>query len=140
MTKYCNDSSCGHNGFTDDKTVLEAADDAASYNWHSDWRMPTAAEWQELDSSCTWTWTTRDGHNGYLVTGPNGNTIFLPATGYRDSYLMSDGTDGNYWSSSLYTTVPSGGQYFTFYEGYHNPASIRYRFYGCTIRPVFPLE
>ena len=56
QTKYCNDSSYGYSGFTDELTVLESSDDAATANWGGSWRMPTHAEWKELcnTDNCTW--------------------------------------------------------------------------------------
>ena len=100
LTKYCTDSSCGT---VDNKTVLEPSDDAATANWGSNWRMPTHAEQEELIEKCTWTWTTRNGVNGYKVTGPNGNSIFLPAAGFRyDSSVSGAGSRANYWSASHY--------------------------------------
>ena len=105
MTKYCNDSYYGYNGFSDTKTVLDLEDDAANVNLGSKWRMPTDAEWTELREKCTWTWTLQNGVNGWLVTASNGNSIFLPSADYRrDIYF---GTDGGYWSSSLDTSYPS---------------------------------
>ena len=53
LTKYCNMSSYGNNGFTDNKTQLELSDDAARVNWGGSWRMPTDAEWTELYEQCT---------------------------------------------------------------------------------------
>ena len=78
------------------------SDDAARQNWGGKWRMPMDAEWTELREKCTWTWTTRGGHNGYKVTSKqNGNSIFLPAAGHMGgTYLFSL---HYYWSSSLYT-------------------------------------
>ena len=102
LTKYCIESDYGT---VDNKTVLELSDDAAHANWGSTWRMPTSNEFQELRTECSWEWTTQNGVNGMKVTGPNGNSIFLPAAGYRndsnDSSLSSVGNDGHYWSSSL---------------------------------------
>ena len=87
----------------DNKTVLDFEDDAARASWGGSWRMPTDAEWTELRTECTWTWTTQNEKNGYLVTGPNGNSIFLPAAGRRyGTSLLRAGSDGLYWSSSLY--------------------------------------
>ncbi|MCD8303544.1 MAG: hypothetical protein LUC86_01770, partial [Prevotellaceae bacterium] len=57
--------------------------DAARANWGGTWRLPTADEIDELIDKCDWEWTTRGGHAGYKVTGPNGNSIFLPAAGWR---------------------------------------------------------
>ena len=75
--------------------------DAATANWGGAWRMPTKAELEELRSNCTWEWTTLNGVNGRRVTGPNGNSIFLPAAGERygtSSYYV--GSHGDYWSST----------------------------------------
>ena len=65
--------------------------DAARANWGGSWRMPTIAECKELIDRCTWNWATYGNHKGYKVTGPNGNSIFLPAPGY------SNGSFGGYW-------------------------------------------
>ena len=107
LTKYCYDFYYGFNGFTDTKTVLDLEDDAASVNLGSGWRMPTDAEWTELRNNCTWTWTTQNGIAGRRVTARNGNSIFLPAAGYRSGTNLYDaGYDGEYWSSTLYTDAP----------------------------------
>ena len=55
--------------------------DEARQKWGGSWRMPTKEEFNELLSKCTWTWMTYKGINGYKVTGPNGDSIFLPAVG-----------------------------------------------------------
>ena len=104
QNKYCTSSSYG---IVDNKKTLEASDDAARVQWGSGWRMPTLAEFEELKSKCTWTMTTQNGVNGYKVTGPNGNSIFLPAAGCRyEGDLYYAGSHGNYWSSSLYESNP----------------------------------
>ena len=79
LTKYCTDSGSGR---VDNKTVLDPEDDVAHIKWGGSWRMPTRDEIKELNDNCTWQWTTLNGVNGYRVTGPNGNSIFLPAAGY----------------------------------------------------------
>ncbi len=90
---------------TDKKTVLDPEDDAAYAALGGKFRMPTIADWTDLINGCDWDWkTTDDGYaaNGYLVTGPSGNTIFLPAAGNRaGTNLYGVGTYGDYWSSSL---------------------------------------
>ena len=107
MTKYCTDSGYGSNGFTDGKMELDPEDDAAYVNWGPSWRMPTHEQQRELVEQCTWTWETRNSVKGQLVTGPNGNTIFLPAS--RSSVQESPwdtGTWGSwafYWSRTLRT-------------------------------------
>ena len=102
--------------------------DAARANWGGSWRMPTETEYRELKDNCTWTWTTQNGHKGYKVTGPNGNSIFLPAAGYRGlvDALDDDGEAGSYWSSTpLNGGYWSSGSsycvaYLSFSEDYRN--------------------
>ena len=137
LTKYCNFSSYGFNGFTDNKTVLDLEDDAAHMNLGGTWRMPTDAEWTELREKCTWTWTTQNGVDGRLVTASNGNGIFLPAAGYRrDADLYGVGSYGHYWSSSLYTGNPSRAWYVDFYSR-NVYGSYSSRYIGFSVRPVY---
>ena len=98
--------------------------------------MPTAAEYQELIDNCTWTWTTQNGKNGYKVTGPNGNTIFLPAAGGRAGYeLCHDGEYGYYWSSTPDESIIDGAYGLYFDEG-RRSVGWDGRFTGCSVRPV----
>ena len=78
--------------------------DVARAEWHGSWRLPTKKEFQELLDYCTWEWTTQDGVNGYRVTSQiNGNSIFLPAAGFRHrTSSHSQGSDGYYWSATPY--------------------------------------
>ena len=118
MTKYCTYSSFGT---VDNKIVLDLEDDAAYVNMGADWRMPTNDELNELVNNCTWTWTTQSGTEGYRVTGPNGNSIFLPATGCRyDSSLSSAGSDGWYWSALLNEFNPNNARILYFNSGSHS--------------------
>ena len=124
----------------DKKTVLDPKDDAAYAALGGKFRMPTDAEWTELSEKCTWAWkTTADGYatNGYLVTGPNNNTIFLPAAGYRDGTTFKDaGSWGYYWSSSLHEFIPTLAKEveFTSLAVYNGSGHIRYS--GQSIRAV----
>ena len=116
LNKYCTDSCYGFNGFVDNLTVLEPIDDAATVNWGADWRMPTGDEWKELFENTTWIWTAQNDVKGRLMTGPNGNSIFLPAAGYREDCDSVSTEVGIYWSSSLQTTlqVIAWSYHFTF--------------------------
>ena len=137
ITKYCDDSDYGNNGFTDNLTVLEASDDAATANWGAGWRMPTKAEMQELYDNCTHEYTTQNGVNGRLFTASNGKSIFLPAAGgYSDNTLNNAGADGFYWSSTLATDSPDGAFSLFFYDnsGYHLNDFERTE--GLSVRPV----
>lgn len=139
LTKYCTNASFGDNGFTDDKTTIEPEDDAAAANWGEEWHIPTDAEWKELRTQCTWTWTTQNGVNGYQVTSTtNGNSIFLPAAGYRlGTGLDLAGSNGLYLSSSLSTDGPSGAWYLRFASDYVRRYSSN-RYNGFSVRPVCP--
>ena len=137
MTKYCRKSSYGT---VDNKTTLDLTDDAARVNWGGKWRMPTMSEIDELrnTSNCIWTWTTQNGVNGYKVTSKkNGNSIFLPAAGYRSgSYLDSAGDYGSCWSSSL-----SAGSSDYAYSVYFSSSHVGWgagigRCYGRSVRAV----
>ena len=110
--KWCNGSSStltkyntsSERGTVDNKTVLDPEDDAAHVNWGGAWRMPTRAEWLELYENCIWKGT--DDYNGtgvagQIVTGLNGNSIFLPVAGNRAPQDNERDYCGYYWSSSL---------------------------------------
>ena len=136
LTKYCTSSS---DGTVDNKTTLDLSDDAAYVNWGTSWRMPTKAEQDELrnTSYTTWTWATQNGVNGYKVTSKaNGNSIFLPAAGYRDySDLIDAVSDGNYWTSSLYTNYSANAYYLdSSSDGVRSTYGGRY--YGLSVRPI----
>ncbi len=111
--------------------------DAATANWGGDWRLPTNAEYQELLDNCIWEWTTQNSHKGYKVTSKkNGQSIFLPAAGWRlgaDDYSV--GSYGYYWSSSPIESDASYAYYLYFYEDYHN-VDWGYRYCGHSVRPV----
>ncbi|MBR1469795.1 MAG: hypothetical protein IJ605_06785 [Prevotella sp.] len=115
LTKYNYSSG---NGTIDNKMELDLEDDAAYGNWGSNWRMPSREQQDELRQQCNWTWTTLNGVNGYRVTSKtNGNSIFLPAAGWR--YGTSPdyaGSYGSYWSRSLDTYSPDYAYYLYFYS------------------------
>lgn len=110
--------------------------DVARAQWGGRWRMPTWAECQELIDKCTWTWTIYNGVNGQKVTGPNGNSIFLPVAGYRrDVSGYDQGLSGDYWSGSLY----EGGSYLAYYLFFSSGSAFwgfSGRAYGRSVRPV----
>jgi len=137
VSKYCTSSSFGP---VDNKRVLDPEDDVAHVKWGGSWRMPTEAEWKELQDNCKSTWTTVGGVNGRLLTsikaGYTDKSIFLPAAGYRDgSSLSYVGSDGYYWSSSLYMDNSSSAWLLYFYSVNLFPSgNSRYR--GHSVRPV----
>lgn len=128
-----------------DRNVLKAQYDAATINWGNNWRMPTQKEMQELVDNCTWKWTTQNEVKGCLVTGSNGNSIFLPATGYREFDLPTIYAErsGYYWTSTAWDETPNDDKSFGIVFGWDNYLQNTYyyqngfyRSHGYTIRPV----
>ena len=123
------------------KKTLELSDDAAHVNWGGAWRMPTEAEKEELWRECNSTLTTHNGVQGYKFSSKhNGNSIFLPATGYRsDGSVNNEGLLGLYWTSSLSTKNSSCAFRLSWgsnhYFGSHPHSS---RELGLSVRAVFP--
>ena len=131
-------------GFVD-RNILKPRYDAAAMNWENNWRLPTQKEMQELVDNCTWTWITQNGVYGCLVTGTNGNSIFLPATGYRvfDQPAIYAERFGYYWTSTAYYETPNDDKSYGLSFGWDDYfQDIIYnltgsnRSYGYTIRPV----
>lgn len=73
--------------------------DVACAQWGQDWRLPTKYEFEELKERCSWEWTIYNNVKGVKVTGPNGNSIFLPLAGYRfqSTYVNFRDSKGCYW-------------------------------------------
>ena len=141
ITKY--NFSAAH-GAVDNKYVLDLEDDAAHINWGGKWRMPTRKECAELEEICTWQWKQYNGVKGYLVTGPNGNSIFLPAAGFKnEKEILEVGIRGFYLSNTLmkaktdyhtyspYVLIAKWGTESKYWWG-------RSRYYGIPVRPVCP--
>ena len=125
----------------DNKTVLDAADDAATQQLGSPWRMPTEDEFKELRKNCTVIRTTQGGVKGYQVDAPNGNAIFLPDAGFRGASGPEDvGVQCLYWSSSHKEGKTSG---FAAFIGFGD-FGILWNFgtynrqWGLPVRPVRP--
>jgi uncharacterized protein (TIGR02145 family) len=104
------------------------------------WRLPTQKEWEALTSAAyTWTWRANynsvSGLNGYEVKcKANGNSIFLPASGYRHgTSVLNRDAFGRYWSGTLYST--SNAYYLAFINGSW-VTSNNNRYYGYALRPV----
>ena len=130
LTKYCTDSDYGH---VDNKTVLDPEDDVAHVKWGGSWRMPTSDEMQELNDNCTWQWTT----NGYRVTGPNGNSIFLPAASCRiGADDLCGEASGYYWSSSLLGDRGCNYAYCLYFFDDNRVLHNHMRYGGLCVRPV----
>lgn len=134
LTKYCNHSN---SGTVDGKSTLDLEDDAAYVKMGKDWRMPTTAEQQELMTQCTREWTTQNGVQGYKLTGPNKNSIFLPAAGYHANKLhLNTGPWGYYRSSTLFSSSSTHANILYFDNGSYNCGNRYFRFNGYSVRAV----
>ncbi len=131
--KYSSSDIYGDGVGKSGKKVLIPEDDAATANLGNGWRTPKNSEWKELINNCTWKWTTRNGVNGMLLTGPNGKSIFLPAAGYYRPNLTDRGYYGSYWSSSYGSDENALGWDFINTDF---SAAYLVRSQGCSVRPV----
>lgn len=132
-TKYCTND---FNGNVDNKTVIDPSDDVAHVRWGTPWRMPTLDELQNLMNSCTSEWTTYNGVEGRIFTGPNGNKLFLPDAGYKDSSGFRDDNGGTYWSRTLYLNDNNFAYFMYFHCGgvFFHHAGLRSE--GLSVRAV----
>lgn len=105
LTKYCHKFNYGKNGLTDNLTVLQSNDDAATANWGSGWCMPTKEQWSELLENTSSQETTQNGVQGILFTSKNGRSLFLPDAGTQWRGMTE--SECGYWSSSLHSDYPS---------------------------------
>ena len=114
--------------------------DVAHVRWGGSWVMPSNTQQQELLDNCTCKYTTINGVNGALFTGPNGGTIFLPAAGGRwiDDLCFS-GDRGYYYSSSQQLVDPVETYYLFFEPGVWDFTGVCEGFNDCgfTVRPVW---
>ena len=110
--------------------------DVAHVQWGGLWVMPSRDRLAELKEHCTREWTTVNGVNGTLVTGPSGGQFFLPAAGYRTrDYFVLAGSEGYYWSSTLSSSYSSRARYLYFYGSYPSTYYGNRR-HGRSVRPV----
>ena len=134
MTKY---------NSTDEKTILELTDDVASINMGGSWRMPTAEELQALSAAVNTQWTNNyndTGVSGLICTDKTDSSkvLFFPAAG-GCSYgsVFNVGSNGYYWSGSLYADF---GELYAYYM-YFNSDDVSWvngdgRYYGFSVRGV----
>ena len=123
-------------GSPDNKTILDPEDDVAHVKLGGSWRMPTKEDFEELIKNCTSEWIPMWGFYGRKFTSKNnGNSIFLPAAGYRSDFIYSEGFEGYYWSSSLNTDYPIHAYPLNFTSD-GVIILYDYRYLGLSVRPV----
>lgn len=115
--------------------------DVAKAKLGGSYRMPTRAEAEELVDDCTWTYTSLNGTSGYNITGPSGNSIFLPITGYYDYGEISYDAYGYYWTSTPYSLdeLADGYEYARILDFSSKSKSVSSleRWKGLCVRPVY---
>lgn len=109
--------------------------DVAHTKWGGEWCLPTLDQVKELINKCSSTWTTVNGVNGLLFTGPNGKTIFFPAAGYLGGEVLNTGSYGYYWSGGQDPKNAERAYNLAVYNGTPNWLN-NYRFAGFSVRPV----
>ena len=123
-----------HNNPPENICSLEQYDIATHYLGKG-WRLPTKDEIDELQNKCKWIWTSIEGEHGYKVIGKNGNSIFLPAIGFRTGNFYNEkGIIGYYWSGELSKNKEEAYAIF-FNQNSVKTWSVR-RYFGLAIRAV----
>lgn len=130
------EANCTSYGLNMEDVTGNPERDAATAMWGSTWRTPTKEECEELLNNCTWEWDVQNGVGGKKVTGPNGNHIFLPVTGYKYGNSIYVQDYGYYWSSTPISTYENYSYDFFFDEPYNLSMRWDDRCYGQPIRPV----
>lgn len=98
--------------------------------------MPTIDEFEELFTECKKEWVEEDGVAGYKFTGPNGNSIFLPAAGSRTQGTVSgEGLNGYYLSGSINVTDNKFAMAYSFDQN-SNRRTTTPVYQALAIRPV----
>lgn len=124
---------------------LNLTHDIARQQWGGRWRMPTLDDFTELVNECAMTWCSLGNRRrAILITGPNGNKLVLPVTGYyKDGEIRDDRFQAYYWTSTLYKDNLERAWAIFFGEEDDEKVSVfnridpRERFQGLSIRPVF---
>ena len=103
--------------------------DIVKEKWGDDWCMPNLEQFNELHDQCSIKKIEKDNIKGYLVTGPNGNTLFFPFSSlYKDEYF------GGWEYQMSWTDTREGDHALScnIVDGFHNSdPTLRF-----TIRPV----
>ena len=136
LTKYCSKAIDGYDNYTDKLTTLQLSDDVAAVRLGDGWCIPTEEQWLELFQNTHSEWVKTDYAIGMLFTASNDVWLFLPFAGRRrDNDVKGDGSNGFYWSSSLYTDNPHYAYNFFLNSGNWTKQYVS-RCHGLSIRPV----
>ncbi len=167
--KMTSDDNDDYLGYTPPANICGSPNDIARVYWGGAWRLPTYEEFMEFtedNDMCQRKWTTLNNHHGYNITGPNGNSIFMPAAGFFFKDFSTPTTpadldvDGGYWTgeSFIATDYKARGRYLFFLKDYfglvfdtrayrqsvrpciQKEAMVRYNSDQCTFIPIDMIE
>lgn len=132
ITKYCSNDLYGN---VDNINILCKEDDAAQFLWGEGWRMPTLEETEELRSKCTFLIKELYGALGFHITGPNGNSIFIPLSGdINGREYGGKNVYAIFWTSNLHSNNKKAYEFaMSHLNNYWYCAD---RYIGHNIRPV----
>ena len=145
-TNYTNDYAVSHDSKFSTRSIDIAGSqyDIATTQWGKGWRLPRKADFEELISKCTIVRGTHTDDNGksrygYKLTGPNGNSIMIPAAGYVNSTgeLRGDNSSMVYWMSSNNLGADISAQVLYTSSVQDMQAAI---YYQIPIRPVYDIS
>lgn len=124
-----------NNGLFIDKTQDDEIREVFEYNFKGA-KIPTIAQWEELRNNCSWERTELQGTGGYLVTGKNGNSIFLPFSGNDEISFRSFGR--LFTRETFYNTNPASYDYYFYFSHGNTYNLIKYALnYKCPVRLIF---
>ena len=110
--------------------------DVAHVRWGGNWRMPSSDDFWELKRKCSCKWMQLNGQWGMQFTGPNGNSIFMPAAGYNYWDLNAINVEGYYWSDTA-GDESTQAEFLRFdKDGTTNSLWLWDKCVGQTVRPV----
>lgn len=85
------------------KNIAGTALDVATKKMGAKWQTPTQAQIEELWNETTHTHDVVEGVKGFRLTGPNGNSIFLPFTGTMYNYGRSQAGEFAFYTTGELT-------------------------------------
>lgn len=118
-----------------DLNKLENTSDAASIIWGYPWMIPSKADFEELIKNCIWKLVIIHGKKGYNIIGSNGQSIFLPMTGYYTGETLVNRDLGYYWSSCKDNDIRNAS--ILSFDAFNHSMEAYGKKYGIVIRPVF---
>jgi hypothetical protein len=121
-------------------SIAKTSYDIAFVKSNKEWWMPSEEQFEELILHCKWRWFNMNGFCGFIVTGKNGNSIKLPASGWMCSTAIEyQSSFGYYWTADAEIGKTGFAKELLFGKGYIKMGR-GYVYYGRSIRPVKKLS